>query len=238
MSHSFLAPFVQAENKENDEQETTLRGDSLEVPIDESQPTSELPFILRGPRGNPRVALTFDDGPNPSTTEKILQTLDQHRAKATFFMIGSRVKESPSMAREVRDQGHDIGNHSYTHPLLTRLSKATVYNEVQKTQQVIEDTLHLQPRWFRPPYGAFKASQAAIATELKLNIVIWSVDPRDWSRPGVNTIHRRIVNHTSGGDIVLCHDIHRQTAEAAPYFIPALIDRGFELVTLSDLLLS
>lgn len=232
LGNALIIPFAHTETND-----VPFRGDSLDAPTDYVQPAKETPFILRGPRGNPRIALTFDDGPTPGVTDKILKVLEQNRARATFFMIGNRIKQSPSLAREVRDQRHEVANHSYTHPVLSRLSKQTVHNELQKTQGTIEDMLQVQSRWFRPPYGAFNRSQTPIASELKLSVVIWSVDPRDWSRPGINVIHRRILSQTAGGDIVLCHDLHRQTAQAAPYIIPSLIDRGFELVTLSDLLL-
>ena len=218
--------------------EVPFRGDSLETPKDYVQPARESPFIIRGPRDTRRIAITFDDGPSPGVTEKVLQALSQNRAKATFFMIGNRIKESPNLAREVQSQGHEIANHSYTHPFLSRLSTETVKQELEKTQNIIEETMNVKAHWFRPPYGAFKVSQAPIATALKLNIVIWSVDPQDWARPGINVIHRRIINQTSGGDIILCHDLHRQTGEAAPYVIASLVNRGFELVTLSELLLS
>lgn len=234
---TLLPKFSWAQSTESQSVEIPFRGDSLDAPKDYVQPTRESPFILRGPRDNKRIALTFDDGPTPGVTEKVLQALSQSRARSTFFMIGNRVKQSPNLAREVKAQGHEIGNHSYTHPVLSHLSAETVKQELEKTQNIIAETTGVTSHWFRPPYGAFKASQAPIAAALKLNIVIWSVDPRDWSRPGINVIQRRVVNQTSGGDIVLCHDLHRQTGDAAPYMIASLVDRGFELVTLSELLL-
>lgn len=229
---SLLPTFSQSQTEE-----IPFRGDSIDTPKDYIQPTRESPFILRGPRDTRRIAITFDDGPTPGVTEKVLQALSQNHAKATFFMIGKRIKQSPNLAREVHAQGHEIANHSYTHPMLSHLSNDMVTQELEKTQRTIEETTGVKAHWFRPPYGAFKSSQSPLAAALKLSVVIWSIDPKDWSRPGINIIYGRILSQASGGDIILCHDLHHQTGDAAPYVIASLVDRGFELVTLSELLL-
>lgn len=194
-------------------------------------------FLMRGARGTKRVALTFDDGPAPKTTGTVLKTLDRFKIKSTFFMIGKSVVESPGMAREVHAAGHELANHSFTHPSLGSLSQGRVEQELRLCQDAIQKHVGVNAAWLRPPYGSFRTSQASIARNEKLNVVIWSVDPQDWRRPGVATIQRRILEGTAGGDIILCHDIHAQTVEALPGVIEGLLERGFEPVTLSQLVL-
>ncbi len=217
---------------------TPERGDSLDGLAMDQAEKSGAPFLLRGTRETKKVAVTFDDGPTPAVTEQVLAALEKYNAKATFFMIGRRIKEFPSIAKKVLAAGHEPANHSYTHPTLGTLPKERVEQELQLTQQIMLESLGVTPRWFRPPYGSFKSSQMSIAHAQKLGVVIWSVDPRDWSRPGVDVITDRILRGTSGGDIVLCHDLHAQTGQAAERIIGGLVERGLQPVTLSELILS
>jgi peptidoglycan/xylan/chitin deacetylase (PgdA/CDA1 family) len=196
-----------------------------------------LPFLIRGSRETKKVAFTFDDGPTPGVTEMVLDALKKHNIKATFFMIGQRVKERPDMARRVRDEGHELANHSYTHPALGKLGADRVKSELNRCQEVIHEATGVTPTWFRPPYGSFRQSQGPLAVAERLNVVIWSVDPRDWSRPGVGAIQNRVIQGTGNGDIILCHDLHKQTGQAADAMIAGVLQRGFEPVKLGDLLL-
>lgn len=196
-----------------------------------------LPFVMRGARDSNRIALTYDDGPTPGVTDVILDLLYNQRSKATFFVIGQRVRTNPGLARRIVAEGHEIANHSYNHPDLAKLDEATVRSELERTQKIIEDTCGVTPKYFRPPYGSFRAAQGTIARALKLQVIIWSVDPQDWRQPGVNVIVSRVTSSSTGGDIVLCHDLHQQTAAASANFIPAMA-RKFELVQLSSLIKS
>ncbi len=218
-----------------------LPGESAEGLSQYPQPlpkpvAASAPFVHHGARETMRIAVTFDDGPTPGVTEKVLAALERHRAKATFFQIGRCVEARPALARAVRAAGHEVANHSFTHPALGPLPASRVEIELKKTQATIEDTVGVTPTWFRPPYGSFRPAQGPLARAQALDVVIWSVDPRDWARPGVSAIQQRVFSQTQGGDIVLCHDLHAQTGEAADGLIGGLVDRGFELVTLSELL--
>ena len=142
-------------------------------------------FVSQGPGFGNRIALTFDDGPTPGVTELVLKELADHKLHATFFMIGSKVQMYPALAKEVADAGHEIGNHSWDHPTLSAMSDEKVDSQLQRTQDAIHDATGKIPVWFRPPYGAFsKTRQGHIPASKGLGIVLWSVDPRDWSQPG------------------------------------------------------
>jgi peptidoglycan/xylan/chitin deacetylase (PgdA/CDA1 family) len=190
----------------------------------------------KGPGLGRRVALTFDDGPSPGVTETVLDELKKRDMKATFFMIGRRVTEAPELARRVLAEGHEVANHTFTHPTLSALSDEKVAAELDRCQEAIADAIQVEPVWFRPPYGAFRKNQGRLALERGLGVLLWSVDPRDWARPGVGRIAQTVLNNTQPGSIVLMHDLHRQTAEAVPQIFDGLIERGFEFTTISGFL--
>ncbi|VVM05910.1 Peptidoglycan-N-acetylmuramic acid deacetylase PdaC [Methylacidimicrobium tartarophylax] len=193
-------------------------------------------FFNHGPGLGRRVAVTFDDGPTPGVTEKVLAALRERHLSATFFMIGQRVTAAPSLARRVREEGHEIGNHSYTHPQLGRMPAPQVLAQLQKTQEAIEQATKFRPCWMRPPYGSFHPVQAPLAAQEGLGVVLWSVDTRDWARPGTERILGTVLTQTHPGSIVLMHDLHLQTAEVVGRIFDGLLERGFEFATISNLL--
>ena len=193
-------------------------------------------FITSGPTDGNRIALTFDDGPTPGVTELILDELQRRQLHATFFMIGQRIAAAPDLARRVLAEGHDVGNHTFTHPKLTTLTDAQVDAEIQKTQDIIGEVLNHRPAWFRPPYGALRQNQAGMLVRRDLGIVNWSVDSHDWSQPGEAKIAGRVLAETRPGSIILCHDLHRQTANGMGPILDGLIERDFAFATLSELL--
>ena len=199
-------------------------------------PEKHTPFLSSGPGDGNRIAITFDDGPTPGVTEIILDELKKRELHATFFMIGARVVAAPDLARRVAAEGHEIGNHTFNHLKLTTLSDQQVGEEIQKTQDALGEIAQYQPSWLRPPYGAFRASQAAIAQGKNLGVVLWSVDPRDWSQPGATRIVDTVLSQTKSGAIILCHDLHRQTAQSIPRILDGLLERGFNFVALSTLI--
>jgi peptidoglycan/xylan/chitin deacetylase (PgdA/CDA1 family) len=202
----------------------------------ETAKESKIEFITSGPVDGKRIALTFDDGPTPGVTDRILDELKQRNLRATFFMIGERIAAAPDLARRVLAEGHEVGNHTYTHPNLTKLPDAEVEAEIQKTQDVIREALDHRPAWFRPPYGALRQDQAGMVTTRGMGIVICNVDSRDWARPGEAEIIRKVLAETTAGSIILCHDMHQQTADGAGRILDGLLERGFSLETLSALL--
>jgi peptidoglycan/xylan/chitin deacetylase (PgdA/CDA1 family) len=133
-------------------------------------------------------------------------------------------------------EGHEVGNHTFTHPKLTMLADEQVDAEIQKTQDIMGEALNHRPAWFRPPYGALRQNQAGMLVRRGLGIVLWSVDSQDWSQPDEVKIAGTVLAETMPGSIMLCHDLHRQTANGVGAILDGLRERGFAFVTLSELL--
>jgi peptidoglycan-N-acetylglucosamine deacetylase len=185
----------------------------------------------------PYIAMTFDDGPSAENTPRLLEMLKQRNIKATFFLIGQNVVSNPDLVRRILAEGHEIGNHSWTHPQLSKLSDDRVTAEITKTQDAIKDASGFTPTILRPPYGAITPRQREwIQSRFGLNIILWSVDPFDWKRPGASVITQRILSQTRPGAIILSHDIHKQTVDAMPATLDALIAKGYKFVTVSQLI--
>jgi peptidoglycan/xylan/chitin deacetylase (PgdA/CDA1 family) len=199
-------------------------------------PEAKIEFIKSGPTDGNRVALTFDDGPTPGVTDRILDELKQRKLHATFFMIGQRIAAEPDLARRVLAEGHEIANHTFTHPNLTKLSDAQVDAEIQKTQDIMGELLNHRTAWFRPPFGALRQNQAGLLAKRGLDIVLWNVDPSDWSQPGTDKIIGTVLAETKSGSIIVCHDLYRQTADSVGPICDGLLERGLSLTTLSALL--
>jgi len=195
-----------------------------------------LDIITRGPAEGNRIALTFDDGPTPGVTDRILDELARRGAHATFFMIGQRIAAAPELARRVVAEGHEVANHTYSHPKLSEIPDARAAEEIQRTQDLIAATLGLQPRWFRPPYLAFRPDQAPLAHDRGMRIVGGCVNPNDWAAPPPEKIIEIVVRDTTPGAIIICHDMHAPTADAIGPILDQLTGRGLTSVTLSQLL--
>lgn len=193
-------------------------------------------FLNSGSTEGNKIALTFDDGPTPGITDRVLDELAARKIPATFFMIGKRVNDNPNLTREVAAEGHEIGNHSYTHPKLSALSNDRVYDELHRTQDVIASTVGYAPIWFRPPYGAFHRSQGKLVMDQNLGVLYWSVDPQDWTRPGASVIASRVIAGARPGAIVLMHELSRQTPDALPAILDNLQSRNFEFCKVSEIL--
>lgn len=182
------------------------------------------------------VALTFDDGPHPQHTPVLLDILAARRQRATFYVIGRLVERYPDIARRIVAEGHELGNHTWTHPTLSRLGDAAVLREIDRTQEVIWRTVGHVPVTMRPPYGAFSQRQSRMLAEARnLPTIIWSVDPQDWRRPGPSVVADRMVRGARPGAIILAHDIHAPTIRAVPAALDGLLARGLTSVTLSEL---
>ena len=185
----------------------------------------------------PYIAMTFDDGPSAENTPRLLEILKQRNIKATFFLIGQSAAANPDIVRRILAEGHEVGNHSWTHPQLSKLSDDRVTAEITKTQDAIKDASGYTPTLLRPPYGAITPRQREwIANQFGLNIILWSVDPFDWKRPGASVITQRILSQVRPGAIILSHDIHKQTVDAMPATLDALIAKGYKFVTVSQLI--
>lgn len=183
------------------------------------------------------IAITFDDGPQPQNTPRLLDMLRARNIKATFYMVGSNVELYPQVVRRVVAEGHEIGNHSYSHRLLSKLSDSEVRSELTRTRDAIVRAAGVSPRSLRPPYGGMLQRQREwVNAEFGYPIILWSVDPLDWKRPGPAAVSSRILAGTTSGSIILAHDLHAQTVDAMPATLDGLLRRGFKFVTVSQLL--
>jgi peptidoglycan/xylan/chitin deacetylase (PgdA/CDA1 family) len=185
----------------------------------------------------PYIAMTFDDGPSAENTPRLLEMLKQRNIKATFFLIGQNAASNPDIVRRILADGHEVGNHSWTHPQLSKLSDDRVTAEITQTQDAIKDASGFTPTLIRPPYGAITPRQREwIENRFGLNIILWSVDPLDWKRPGASVITQRILSQVRPGAIILSHDIHKQTVDAMPATLDGLIAKGYKFATVSQLI--
>lgn len=204
-------------------------------PVVEQQVRLE-PFS-RGLKAGGAVSLTFDDGPHPKLTPALLKILKETGVPATFFMVGSQVEKYPKVAKKVVDEGFEIGNHSYSHANLSLLTRPEIEEELRKTQELIEKATGKRPTLFRPPYGGLNKDVYDAARSENLDVVTWSVDPRDWeSRSNPAQIRSRIKDHAAAGTIIILHDIHAETIEAMPGVIRMLKEAGWKLTTAGALL--
>ena len=184
----------------------------------------------------PMVALTFDDGPS-SHTAKILDLLDEYGGRATFFVIAPLVERHPELIARMASSGHEILGHTVTHRSLTSLSRSEVRKEIVDAHAVIETALGTSvPQIFRPPFGNVNSTVREVAGEVGFSIVNWDLDTRDWSSRNAITIHGVVEGNVRDRSIVLAHDIHAPTAESMELVIPMLVDMGFQLVTVSELM--
>jgi len=185
------------------------------------------PFIYSGPTEGNRIALTFDDGPTPGVTEPILDELKKRNIRATFFMIGQKVVAAPDLARRVAGEGHEIGNHTFSHPKLSSLPDQQVRLEIQQAQDIIADTIGIRATCFRPPYLAFRRNQAPLAQEMGLSIICGDLDSHDWAQPGEEKIADTILSQAKCGSIIICHDLYPQTASCIGSILDKILERGF-----------
>jgi peptidoglycan/xylan/chitin deacetylase (PgdA/CDA1 family) len=183
------------------------------------------------------IAMTFDDGPSAKLTPKLLDLLAAHHIKATFFVIGENVAEHPEIVERAAREGHEIANHSWSHPNFGKMSDESVRSQLSRTDDAIRNATGTRPTLMRPPYGSITPRQKRwIHDEFGYQIILWDVDPYDWKRPGPSVVRNRILKETRPGSIVLSHDIHPGTIEAMPSTFDQLQAKGFEFVTVSELI--
>jgi peptidoglycan/xylan/chitin deacetylase (PgdA/CDA1 family) len=196
------------------------------------------------PRGTKQIALTYDDGPNDPHTLHLLDVLAGHGVHATFFMIGRYVRQRPDIAREVAKAGHIVGNHTFTHPVLSLLSSNQIRTELVDCRQALADAIGQHSNLFRPPFGARRPAVLRIAHEVGLAPVMWNVTGYDWNAPPAAEIERKCVRQIRGGEVVLLHDgghkqmgaDRSQTVLATDHLISRYKAEGYEFVTISEML--
>ena len=185
--------------------------------------------------GNKVIALTFDDGPGPHTAH-LLDILDQYGAKATFFLIGSKVSSQANIVRSIHARGHQLGNHSWSHPELPKLPVDQIAGEIDRTNDAIKQATGVTPAILRPPYGAVNG---VVLEQLRLrgmSSILWSVDTRDWADRNSDIVCSRAVAGARPGAVILMHDIHQTSVGAVPCILSALKQQGYSFVTVQGLL--
>ncbi len=194
--------------------------------------------IFSGNPNKPQIALTFDDGPHPEYTAKLLDILSKYGIQVTFFCIGQHVNDLADLVKREADEGHLVANHTFTHPHLPQLDDAAVSKELGDTNAAIQTAIGDAPAYFRPPYGETDDRVNALAEALGLTPIIWSVDSNDWQGPGADAIYNTLMT-AQNGSIILCHDAvatSDQTLAAVDRAIPDLLAKGFSFVTIADML--
>jgi polysaccharide deacetylase family sporulation protein PdaB len=199
-------------------------------------------IVWEVPVDEKKIAFTFDDGPSPETTEPILDLLKINNAKATFFVIGKRADQYPDLIKREIAEGHELANHTYNHLYIkTNIKTETIQDEIVRTEQSLEHLTGTKPLLFRPPGGYYNEKMIQVAKKLGYTTVMWSwhQDTNDWRSPGVGRIVNKVLNNVRNGDIVLFHDYtpgSTQTVQALEIIIPELIERGYQIVTVSELI--
>ena len=184
--------------------------------------------------GNKVIALTFDDGPGPYTAH-LLDILDQYGAKATFFLIGSKVSGQASVVRSIQARGHQLGNHSWSHPELPKLSVDQIAGEIDRTNEAIRQATGVKPSILRPPYGAVNGVVLEQLRLRNMSSILWSVDTRDWADRNSQIVCSRAVAGARPGAVILMHDIHQTSVNAVPCILSSLKQQGYSFVTIQRL---
>lgn len=200
-------------------------------------------IIKKGSDEEKLIALTFDDGPDEDYTPQILDILKKYNVKATFFVVGQKVGWHPQIVKRQFEEGHEIGNHTFTHINVCHRGYSDILSEITQTQETIKNVTGEEPTIFRPPYRAINKEMCSIVKDKKMNVILWSnLDPKDWSNPGVSYIANTIITKVTNGNIILLHDYNNQrrstsqTIQALDIVIPALLEKGYKFVTVSELI--
>ena len=183
----------------------------------------------------PMLALTFDDGPSDHTN-RLLDIFKEHGGHGTFFVLGERIDGRQSTLVRIAREGHEIGNHTWSHCLLTSLSPQDILDQIMSTRTKIHHVTGQDCLTVRPPYGASNDSVLAVGNSIGVSFINWSVDTLDWKTRDAQAVYNEIIDHAYNGAIILCHDLHGSTVDAMEEVIPKLLEEGYQLVTVTQLL--
>ncbi len=189
-------------------------------------------LLLQGPPDSRAVCLTFDDGPHPVYTPRVLDALARQRVTATFFVVGQMAERHPELVRRIAAEGHVLANHSWSHANPEALDAATLIDEVRRTADLIASLTGVRPALFRPPHGKLTASKLVRLWLARQSVVLWSVDPRDHDAGPAEAVRTFLALHPwQGGDVVLLHDVHEEAARLVPLTAEAVRARGLQFTT-------
>jgi peptidoglycan-N-acetylglucosamine deacetylase len=201
-------------------------------------PAALAPAFHSAKIATPQLALTFDDGPHPTLTPRLLDMLAERDLKATFFVIGRNVETYPDIARRIVSEGHEIANHTWSHPALSKLPPERVVEELRLTHEKVLEITGCRMTSLRPPYGATNDRVRQTAFDrFGYTTIMWSVDPLDWKYRNTTRVTRALVSGAAPGAVLLAHDIHPTTIAAVPSTLDQLLGRQFQFLTVEQLLL-
>ena len=189
--------------------------------------------LMERSQAHPEVALTFDDGPSPKYTPLLLDGLKERNVQATFFLLGKNVKENQELVQRMQAEGHLLGNHTYNHVQLNKIPETTAQQEILKTNNEIYEATGNYPEYMRPPYGAWKKNMELCVEMLP---VFWDIDTLDWKSQNVDAILKAAGEEPEDGSIILMHDEYQTSVEAALLLIDRLKEKGYEFVTVDELI--
>lgn len=198
-------------------------------------PTKELP-IYSVEREDKKIAISFDAAYGDEYTLDILDTLDKYNVKSTFFLVKFWIDKYPHQVKEIYKRGHDIGNHSATHPNMSQLSKEQMEKEINDTGDKIYEITNKKPFLFRPPYGDYNDTLIQVCRENGYYVIQWDTDSLDWKELGVQAVVDRVVRNVQSGSIVLFHNNAKYIKEYLPLVIERLLEKGYEIVPVSELI--
>lgn len=230
MSGAFLHPI---EQKTDGEAMVSNQAAMAEEAISEEEASA----VGKSDVEKPKVAITFDDGPNAQYTPKLLDGLKEREVKATFFLIGKNIEagDNREIVRREYEEGHLLGNHTYSHVDITKIGDEEAYKELKQNDEVLCDLLGIHFEYMRPPFGVW---QKPLEQQLNVIPVLWSVDPLDWTTENVDEIVNKVVTETQEGDIILLHDCYQSSVDAALRIIDILHAEGYEFVTVDELIMN
>ena len=183
----------------------------------------------------PMVAITFDDGPG-AYTDRLLDIFEEHGARGTFFLVGNQVKKKTETVQRMVAEGHEVAAHSWNHRQLTKLEGEELEEQLMKPRAAIYKATGVDAVIMRPPYGSYSDSVAEVAEGLGISAVNWNIDTLDWKNKNADAVYKACMKDLKDGNIILCHDIHKTTVDAMEKVIPAIIEEGYQLVTVTELL--
>jgi polysaccharide deacetylase family sporulation protein PdaB len=183
-----------------------------------------------------KIAISFDAAWGDTHTKNILDILDKYDVKTTFFLVGFWVEKHPDLVKEISNRGHEIGNHSTTHPKMSMLSKEQIKEELETTSDKIEKIINKRPVVFRPPFGDYNDTLINTASSLNYHTIQWDVDSLDWKEIGVEHVVDRVIKNTKNGSIVLFHNNAKYVSEYLPLILEKLKSQGYEIVPISELI--
>ncbi len=231
------APPTESNAPTETEETTPPPAESPAPPVKDPQETNQDNY-----QGRKLIALTFDDGPDGKYTPQILDILKEYNAKATFFVVGPQIAKNPDVARRIIEEGHTIGNHSWSHSDLTKLSEKNLKAEIEKTQQAVVKATGIAPVLVRAPYGAYSDKVLKSIHLEHMKHVYWTVDTRDWAGTSVSDMRKNVLTNAHKGGVILMHSFGgrkhaiEHTVELLPSIIEELSDKGYAFVTVEELI--